>query len=54
MRIEPEPISVDAVEQPGLLAEAGLVVVEVGRLARVEPRHGDVALVVVERARAGA
>ncbi len=47
-RIEPDADDLDAVEQAALLAEARLVVVEVGGLPRVEPRHGDGAVGVVQ------
>ncbi len=36
------------VEQPGLRAQPRLVVVEVGGHARLQARHGDLAVVVVQ------
>ena len=54
-RLGPEPgedragaDEVDAVEQAALLSEPGLVVVELGRLTRVEAGDGDGARVVVQ------
>ena len=49
VRIVPEPIGLDAVEQAGLEAQPLLVVVEVGRLAGLQPLDGEVAVRVVER-----